>query len=600
MTALRDHTGSWRKNGGRRRSLREQSRWDRNLLHSLSRTRLPNWRQIRHLPEVLSRNDSLRLKIGAFLVFISLAMLGTDFYYRHSIIGPAIGGHLTEGIVGTPRSLNPLLSPSNDVDTDLVSLMYSGLFTIDGAGKIIPDLVQSYVVSEDQKTYTLTLRKDVRWHDGKPLTVDDVIFTFSLLQDPSWKSPLAPTFTDTTIERTDDTTITFFLEKPFAPFISKLRFGIMPRHIWKDITPQNALLSEHNLKPVGTGLMQFMSLKRDKRGFVLSYTVDRYPQYHRTPTFIEQMTFKFYPDYSAATQALRKRQVDSLSFVPRDMRPQVREMAHVLPISLEMPQYTAVFFNPTLNQALSDVDVRRALSMSIDKSRILFEVLDGEGHPLDLPPISGYTDPLTNTIPHNLVKAKELLDKAGWTLDSDTGLRTNEDDNTLGITLTSVSQSEHLAVMRIVKEGWTSIGVDVTLQAIPASDIHRTVIRPREYEALLFGQLLEADPDPYPFWHSSQVSDPGLNLAQYASSPADKAIEAARNTSDPLARQSAYRDFLEILASDIPAAFLYSPTYTYPVPITMQGFTGMRITVPADRFASLASWYLETRRAWSR
>lgn len=598
MTALRDRTGSWRK-GGRKRSLREQSRWDRNLLHSLSRTRLPSWRQIRHLPEVLSKNDSLRLKIGAFLVFIGLAIFGTDFYYRYTVIAPAVGGQLTEGIVGTPRSLNPLLSPSNDVDADLVSLMYSGLFTIDGDGKIIPDLVLNYTVSDDQKSYALDIRKDVRWHDGKPLTVDDVIFTFSLLQDPAWKSPLASSFQEVSIERTDDDTLTFILDRPFAPFISKLRFGIMPRHIWKDITPQNALLSEHNLKPVGTGPMQFMSLKRDKRGFVLSYTVDRYPQYHRTPTFIEQMTFKFYPDYSVAIEALRKRQVDSLSFVPRDMRPQVREMAHALPISLEMPQYTAVFFNPNLNQALDDVDVRRALAMSIDKSRILFEVLDGEGHPLDLPPISGYSDSLTNSIPHDLVKAAESLDKAGWTLDEDTNLRTDEDDKTLSVTLTSVKQSEHLAVMRIIKEGWTSIGVDVTLQAIPASDIHRTVIRPREYEALLFGQLLEADPDPYPFWHSSQVSDPGLNLAQYSSSPADEAIESARNTSDPTVRQAEYRRFLEILASDIPAAFLYSPTYTYPVPNTMQGFTGKRITVPADRFASLSSWYLETKRAWS-
>lgn len=596
MTALRDRNGSWRK--GRRRSLREQARWDRNLLHSLSRTRLPSWRQIRHLPEVLSKNDSLRLKIGALLLVAGLAILGTNFYYANTSIVPAVGGHLTEGIVGTPRSLNPLLSPSNDVDTDLVGLMYSGLFRVDGDGRIIPDLVESHTVSGDQTSYALTIREDVRWHDGKPLTVDDVIFTFSLIQDPAWKSPLASSFVGTTVERTDDRTVTFRLEKPFAPFLSKLRFGIMPRHIWKDITPQNALLSERNLKPIGTGPMMFKALKRDKRGFVLSYTVDRYDRYHGTPTYLEEMSFKFYPDFATAVEALRKRQIDSLSFVPRDMRPQVREMAHVLPISLEMPQYTAVFFNENLNPALADADVRLALTHAIDKSRILFEVLDGEGHPLDLPPISGYSNLLTNPMPHDPVKAGEALDEAGWTLDEDTGLRADDEGNALSVTLTSVDQPEQLAVMRIIKEGWTSIGVDVALQAVPASDIHRTVIRPREYEALLFGQLLEADPDPYPFWHSSQVADPGLNLAQYASSSADEAIEAARDTTDPSVRQERYREFLGILAADLPAAFLYSPTYTYPVPETLQGFTGTRITVPADRFASLSTWYLETKRAW--
>lgn len=586
----------FRKRGGRRRNLREQGRWDKHLLHSLSRTRLPTWRQIRHLPEVLSSNDSLRLKIGSVLFIAGLAILGTNFYYGKTFIVPAVGGHITEGVVGTPRSLNPLLSSTNDVDMDLVSLIYSSLFTIDGEGKIVGDLVQDYTVSEDQKTYTLSLREGVHWHDGRPLTIDDIIFTIAQIQDPAWKSPLHPAFEDVTVERLGDDLLKLTLEKPFAPFLSKLRFGILPKHIWKDVLPQNALMAEQNLKPVGSGPFRFLSLKRDKRGFVLSYTLERNKDFYGQPPYLKELSFKFYPDYFNAVEALRKRQVDSLSFVPRDLRGEVGEMAHVLPISLEMPQYTAVFFNKERNKALGSTSIRRALTMSIDKNRILNEVLGGDGHPLDFPPISGYTGLLDTKIPHNTVKAGELLDEAGWKLNSD-GLR-EKDDALLAVTLTTVDQPENMGVLQIIKEGWSSIGVDVSLLAVPSSEIHRTVIRPRDYEALLFGQLLEADPDPYPFWHSSQTEDPGLNLALFANRQADLAIEAARKTTDSGAREESYKTFLKVLSEQVPAAFLYSPSYTYPVPETLQGFSGSRISIPADRFASVTNWYLETKRAW--
>lgn len=531
------------------------------------------------------------------MLVVGLAILGTSFYYGQTFIVPAVGGHITEGVVGTPRSLNPLLSSANDVDMDLVTLIYSGLFRLDGEGKLVGDLADDYTVSEDQKTYTLSIREGVTWHDGRPLTVDDIIFTIAQIQDPAWKSQLQPVFENVTVERAGDTVLKLTLEKPFAPFMSKLRFGILPKHIWKDVLPQNALMAEQNLKPVGSGPFRFMALKRDKRGFVLSYTLERNKDYFKEAPYIKELSFKFYPDYLTAIEALRKRQVDSLSFVPRDLRVEVKEMSHVLPISLEMPQYTAVFFNKERNDALGSTTVRRALTMSIDKSRILFEVLDGDGHPLDFPPISGYTGLLDTKIPHDTVKAGELLEGAGWKLDSD-GLRKNKDNVPLSVTLTTVDQPENMGVMQIIKEGWSSIGVDVSLQAVPSSEIHRTVIRPRDYEALLFGQLLEADPDPYPFWHSSQVNDPGLNLARFANRKADLAIEAARDTTNPETREERYKEFLNTLAEQVPAAFLYSPSYTYPVPEILQGFSGSRISIPADRFASITSWYLETKRAW--
>ncbi len=566
---------------------RDRAHWDRNLIQSLSRARLPSWRQIRHLPEVLSKSDGARLIGGIMLVLFGSAVLAGGFYLSRTHVVPAVGGAIVEGAIGTPRSLNPLLAVSNDVDMDLTRLMFSRLFTTDASGAVVPDLVDRFTISEDQKTYDITLRDDVAWHDGTKLTADDVVFTFGLIQDPAWLSPLHPSFRDVTVEKTGEHALRFTLKEPFAPFRAQLTFGIMPMHIWKDVAAANASQSEYALKPVGSGPFRFDSMKRDRRGFVMSYTVVRNADYYRRAPYIESITFRFYPDGATALDALRQREVHSLSFVPRDLGAELSEMSQIVPIRLELPQYTAVFFNPNKNEALKDKAVRNALNQSVDKARIILDVLRGEGHPLDGPALPRYVVSASTTIPYAPDEAKDAIEayakKAGAPLK---------------ITLTTVDQPEAMAVARIVKDGWTEAGAEVTIAAIPPADILRSTVKPREYEALLYGQLLGADPDPYPFWHSTQVQDPGLNLAMFAHRNADAAIEAARRATNPETRQEQYVKFAEVIAAEQPAVFLYSPSYTYPIPAAMKGFTGAKISNPSDRFATVTDWYLETERAW--
>ena len=613
MSLFRDRSrsifGRFSRGKGRRSSatLREQSGWDKRLVHSLTSARLPTWRQIRHLPEVLSSNDSFRLRLGTILFAAGLALLGVRYYFSHTEIGPTVGGELVEAAVGTPRSLNPILSVSNDVDNDLTRLLFSRLFTTDGAGRVVPDLVEDYDISADQKTYTFVIRDNARWHDGEPLTADDVIFTLALIQDPAWKSPLQSLLKDVKFEKSGERTIILTLAEPYAQFLSRLNFGILPRHVWKDVQPQDAAMAEASLKPVGSGPFKFGDMRRDKRGFVLSYTVERNADYYKEAPYLEKMSFHFYPDFDTALEALRKRQVQSLGFVPRDMRAELSGLSHIVPVSLELPQVTAVFFNTRNNDALKDKDVRRALTMAIDKVRILFDVLGGDGHPLDRPALPGMSATSTTPIPFRIDEAGALLDNLGWKIDPEDGLRKKDvdkdpktDPKTLAVALTTVDQPENLNVASIIRNGWAALGVEATVNAVPASEIHRTVIKPREYEALLYGQLMGTDPDLYPFWHSSQVQDPGLNLAMFANDDADDALEEARRTADPAARQEAYRKFLAVLAEEIPAAFLYSPSYTYPMPAELKGFTGTRVASPSDRFATVTSWYLETARVWKK
>lgn len=579
-------------------------------MHSLANTRFPSWRQIRHLPEVLSSNDNLRLQVGSVLVLFGLAVFGARFYYSHTQLVPAVGGTMTEGIVGTPRSLNPILAISNDVDSDLVRLTYSSLFAADGNGALTPDLVDGYTVSPDQKIYTLRLLP-AKWHDGKPVTADDVVFTFSLLQDPNWKSPLQTEFIDVAAQKIDDGTVRFTLKSPFAPFLSELTFGIVPEHVWKDVSPQDVLQAEANLKPVGSGPFEYSDLKRDGRGFVLSYDLKRNPGYYRQTAFLEGLSFRFYPDATAALDALKRQEVDSLSYVPRDLRTNLSSISQTVAVSMELPQYMAVFFNQSRNVALKDKAVRQALALATNTSRIMLDVLHGEGHPIDGPPLP--VSSATGTIAFNPDSAGTLLDAAGWKIDKADGIRKKTTTvatktktgtvNTqsavpLHITLTAVDQPESLATAKIIKDSWVAIGVAVDLNAVAVADASRTVVKPRDYEALLYSQLLGPYSDPYLFWHSSQANDQGQNLALFVNRQADDAIEAARATTDPSVRQTQYGRFLTVLANEVPAVFLYSPSYVYPLPANLKGFTGTRTSAPSDRFATVTGWYLKTQRAW--
>jgi len=585
--------------------------WNRRLVHSLSRTRLPSWRQIRHLPEVLSSNDNLKLQLGTILILAGLAILGGRWYYGNTVLAPAVGGTFTEGVVGSPHSLNPVLAVSNDVDMDLTRLIYSSLYTTDKDGAIVPELVLNETVSPDQKTYVLRLR-EAKWHDGTPVTADDVLFTLGLFQDPAWKSPLRAEFESVTASKVDDRAVQLVIKEPLLSFRSLLTFGILPQHVWKNIAPADALQAEANLKPIGSGPFAFDSIERDSRGFILAYNLKRNPDYYAQPPYIERLRFQFYPDDNAALDGLKRHDVDSLSYVPRDLIPGLKGIGAITPVSLELPQVTAVFFNTQKNAALQDKNVRRALAMAINKSRLLLDVLHGEGRPLDNPPLPGYV-PTPGAAPvFDPVASGKLLDAAGWKLDTD-GLRKKTTVTTtkvkkvttsvttqtpLAIRLTVVDQPESDADAKIIQESWATIGVTVEIDAVSPTDIYRSRIQPRDYEALLYGQLMGPDADPYPYWHSTQVADPGLNLALFANRQADADLEAARTSADATERAGHLANFINILNDQVPAVFLYSPVYTYPLPAALKGFEGTRINIPADRFASVTNWYLKTARVW--
>lgn len=535
-----------------------------------------------------------------FILVASLLSWGGITYYSKTTAIATYGGEYIEGVVGQPQHINPVLATSNSADDDLIQIIFSSLFKYDDGGKLTNDLVDSYDVSEDKTQYTIHLKNNVTWHDGQPLTAADVLFTVNLIADPAYKSPLRSNWQGIESSSSDDYTLNFKIQTPYVGFLSNLTFGILPKHIWESVGPEKFALTNFNLEPIGSGPYKYSpSFIKDSSGNILSYKLVANPNYFGGKPYISKITFNYYPDDSVIT-AYNQKEIMGISNVSPKKIADIKLPQSTLVHKFNIPRYFAVFFNQTKSVPLASDEVREALAYATNRQEIIDSVLDGNGKPVYspiLPGMLGY-DENADKIGFNLDKANEILDSKGWTRD-DAGWR-SKDDTQLQINLATTDWPELFQTAELIKAQWEKAGVKVEINNLSVSDIQQNYIRPREYDALLFGQVMGADPDPFSFWHSSQKRDPGLNLSLFGDDDTDKLIDAGRTEFDADKRAEIYRDFQKKLTAEIPAIILYSPDYVYPVNKKIQGIDITNLVSPSERFANIDKWYIKTKRIWNK
>ncbi len=557
---------------------------------------IPSLAQWRELPRYLSQGEKRIFTVAIAGILLAGGLLTFRFIASHQTTVPAVGGSYTEGLIGTPQFLNPLYAVASDTDTDLTRLVFSGLMRFDPAAGLTTDLAESYTVSDDQKTYTFTLRPEVTWHDGASVTAEDVVYTISAIQNPDYRSPLSVSFSGVAVQAVDERTVAFSLAEPFAPFLSTLTVGIIPSHIWQEIPPSSAPLARRNIDDVvGSGPYMLEKTSLDQKGTIRSMTFVRNPDFSRGAPYIEELTFKFYNDADALAEALKNRNVEGAGFVPFATAGELSDdrLQEVLP---SLSQYTAAFLNDAHTSILQDDKVRQALALATDRDALIANALAGNGSAITspiLPSMPGY-DAAIGASTYDLAGAITLLESAGWTLAEGAAIRT-KGESALAFTMTTVDTPELTGVATALREQWALAGIELTIVAVDQTTLHNDVLKNRNYDILLTGELYGADQDPYPFWHSSQVAYPGLNVAQFASRKADDAIEAARKTNDATVRAESYTTLATIIAEEYPAVFLYQPRYTYLTTTRIKGIDLPTMTVPADRFANVETWYIKTR-----
>lgn len=553
--------------------------------------------KIRLIPKALSRRERYFVAVLILIILGSIIAIPITTYFHFTKEAPDHGSKFTEGMINEPRHINPLLSQANDTDRDLVSLIYSGLLEYNGEGKIVPDLAQSYEISSDGLNYTVYLKENAYWHDEKRITADDVLFTIQTAQNSDYGSPQRINWQGVQVEKVNDFAVMFRLQAKYAQFLNNLTMRILPKHVWQDIKPINFALSEFNLKPVGSGPYKFNRLKKDGNGRIRSYQLSVNKEFYGGRPFINEVEIKFYVSEDEMIDAYNRNEIEGLSFVSPDNLKRVKFKQRLNLRELRLPRYFAVFFNQNKSAVLSDKNVRLALNHATDKNTLLEKTLDGRGVTVHSPMTGGVLDIQNNVkkYEYDLELAKTILETAGWSRDGNEVL--TKGGQTISFKITTSTWPELAKVAKIVKEQWEALGIRIDIEVLSTSELQQA-IKDRSYEALLFGAVLNIDPDPFSLWHSSQQKEPGLNLALYDNKAADTLLEEARQTLNPLERAKKYDDFQRIVTEDVPAVFLYNPLYIHGQAKKIKGANGKLISLPSDRFINIENWYIETKRVW--
>jgi len=535
---------------------------------------------------------------GLVLVGILLAYLATNYT---TVLRPGSGGTYVEALVGSPVYLNPLLSGYNEADRDVCYLLFRGLTRLNTYGEIEADLATGWDVTLDGLTYTFHLRPNAYWHDGTPVTADDVLFTIGLLRDVGFNGPPElgmAVWRTVTVEKVDRRTVRFVLSEPFAPFLDYTTVGLLPAHLLEGVSGASLPASQFNMSPVGNGPFQLTEVKIEN-GMVTSLLLEQFPRYYGKRPHLDRIQFQFYPNAELALEAYQKGEVEGLSQVTRSQWAHVRDLPTLNLYSAPLAEYSLVFLNLKRSDLpFQETEVRQALLYALDRQRLVDQVLGGQGIVIHSPLLPG-TWAYEENLPrysYDPDTAQELLDTAGWYRSHDAGGVRYKGSRPLEFTLLTSNDPEQLAIAQMMAEQWSRVGITVSVTTASSLEV-RDALERRQFEAVLSTIAVPGDPDLYPFWHETQV-DQGQNYAGFVHRRGSEVLEQARIEVNRERRRELYREFQRIFAQEVPALLLYAPVYTYGVDERIHDVQIGPLMYPADRFRTVADWWIVPRRVF--
>lgn len=496
-----------------------------------------------------------------------------------------------EAIVGEPSRASPLFAYLNDADRDIVSLVFSGLTRLGPDGEVLPDLAESWEISDDGTSITFHLRSGVTWHTGVPFTSADVIFTYGLLADPKLggNPDEAPLWRQVSCTAPDDMTVICRLPEPYSPFMSYTTTGIVPKHLLEGEDVANLRDSSFNRAPIGTG--PYRAVQFDNSQVVLKAN----PKYHLGQPGIPEIRLRFYPDYASATAGVVRGEADGIIVDPGISQADFDTLAKARGLKAYSANRTASTILYLNNGAspLSDKAVREAIARAINIDDIIGGVLGGRATRASspIPPGTWAYNPDVKPVQQSVSKARELLGQAGWTLPEGKEIR-EKDGTELRITLMTDQNASRGALAEAIARQLANAGIGVTVVRQDSTSLVRDYLIPRQYQAAIFGWDPGPDPDPYPAWHSSQATGNGRNLAAFGDEQTDAILEKARRTWNLDERQRLYYTFQSLFQQDLPSIPLYYPVYTYFVSDEVKGIQLGTLFGVSSRFRNVYEWSL--------
>jgi peptide/nickel transport system substrate-binding protein len=525
------------------------------------------------------------IKIGVILVGLGI-IFGVLAVYQHFFTLPirTYGGSYREGIIGTARFINPVLAQSN-ADKDLTELTFGSLIDVDRNGNISYRIAEKVEASADQKTYIVTLNPEAHFSDGNPITSSDVIFTIDKIKSPLIKSPLYSRWAGVEVVASGTYELTFTLSQPYTDFIYNLTIGVLPRHIWENTSDEEFAFSTYNTNPVSSGWFKIDNVIYEKDGSPRSFTLS--PNRHTFDrAYLRSIEITRYEDADELKDAYLSGAIDGAYGISSSKLEEVNSKAiH----SGTLPRVFGLFFNVQNNKETINANARTAINYAINREGITNEVFGGYAS------VTNNPWGAVSESNYNPEKAREILAQDNWKLNEQNVLvkAINGKEVPLSFTITVPNIEEIVEAAEFVKVDLEKIGVIANIRSYDETSLTNEIIRNRDYDAVLFGYVLEKPSDIFAFWHSSQVNDPGLNISVYNNPRVDAAVSNIRNQQE---RQDDQANFSALWERDMPAVFLYSPEYLYLVRENFE--VPDNLTNASERFNQVNRWYLRTKHIW--
>lgn len=509
-------------------------------------------------------------------------------------IVPANGGVFVEGYVGNVKNMNPLYS-SNSVDNALTKLMFSSLLTYNEKNELIGDLAEKWTSDEVGKVYTVTLRKDAKWHDGEAVTPEDVVYTYNSIQNAKVQSPLSSSWKGVKVERTGDWDVTFTLPNSYSPFPHLLTNGIVPEHILKDIDPSQLRSSRFNTaSPIGSGPFTFRSIDVDKQGDNQTEIVQlsKNDSYYNSVPKLDGFTIKTFKDKQDMQSALNSKDITGAAFVDHQDNNKENEFLFTQTSGLYvfMNNSKPPFDSPQIREAIA-----RATSPGLVSSTLPYATI-----PVRSPLLVGQVGHNKDYVQKgtDIELANKLLTESGWAWQQGEPYR-KKDGKELTVQLVSEKSEDYVKFVEQLQKQWAAVGVKAQVSLEDQDTIATNTLVSKKYDALLYAINIGPDPDVYVYWNSSQAkpdAKPGLNFSLYSSKQADESLEAGRSRTNPSLRAAKYKPFLAAWQKDVPAIGLHQPVFSYSTNIPVYGLQEKTINIPSDHLNNVNQWQINTKK----
>jgi peptide/nickel transport system substrate-binding protein len=516
-------------------------------------------------------------------------------YYQS--LQPVAGGLYTEGLIGNFTNANPIYA-SGAADTAISRLVFSGLFKFDTSNKLVGDLAKDYSLNDTQTKYTVHLKPDLVWHDGQPVTADDVVFTYRTIQNLEAQSPLYSSWQGIKVSKQDYRTVIFELPNAFSGFPYSLVNGIVPMHLLKDTPAEQLRSSPFNTNPVGSGPFEWKFIEvignnpadREQR-----VSLSSFQSYNGGKPKLDGFNVITFSDDDHMVKAFKAKQISAMSGldnVPEDLKDKGLQIYNT-PLTTSV----MVFFNNS-RPVVNDAAVRKALIEATDRSQ-LSSLFDEPVRLVDSPLLKGqlgYDSTLTEP-KLDLTDASKTLDAAGWKMGADNTRSKN--GQPLAFLLSAQNTPNYTKTAEFLQKQWAKIGAKVQVSYFSQDDLQTSVVGNHDYDALLYGISIGVDPDVFAYWDSSQASltsQGHLNLSEYKSAAADQAVEAGRTRSDPAVRTVKYKAFLTQWVKDLPAEGLYQLNYLYISRGPVFNFERKSANNASDLYYNVNNWMVRQKR----